>query len=476
MSLRARLALLYTSIVGGILLIFGVAVYMAVSFSLTRQIDRILRRTVEDVWPKVYLDATGDLKINGAEAMELSPGIIFQVWGRNHGLLYSNIPQLQVSVDDTGLNTIQPVIRDSRLKATDGSIHLRTISVPLVIGEGNRMVGIIQVATSMAVVDATQEALLVVLVFGVIISMAIAGMASWFSTGTALAPLGDVTRVALQITRADDLSRRIPYKGNPNDEVGQLINAFNQTLGRLENLFNTQRRFLADVGHELRTPLTVIKGNVDLMRRLGCMDDESMEGIDSEVGRMTRMVTDLLLLAQAESGKLPLNLRMVELDTLLLDAMQQMAVLARDRIKIKLGEIDQVLVCADQDRLKQVLVNLIGNAITYTPAGGEVTVGVGKVDNRARISVSDTGPGIPAEDLPHIFERFYRGEKSRTRQKDGKGFGLGLSIAYWIIRNHGGQIEVDSTMGKGTTFYVWLPLAAAECKDEITEFAALNIK
>ena len=337
MSLRACLALLYTSIVGGILLIFGVAVYMAVSFSLTRQIDRILRRTVDDVWPKVYLDATGDLRFDGAEAIEMSPGMIFQVWSRNHGLLYSNIPQLQVSVDDTGLNTIQPVIRDSRLKATDGSIHLRTISVPLVIGEGNRMVGIIQVATSMAVVDATQEALLVVLVFGVIISMAIAGMASWFSTGTALAPLGDVTRVALQITRADDLSRRIPYKGNPNDEVGQLINAFNQTLGRLENLFNTQRRFLADVGHELRTPLTVIKGNVDLMRRLGCMDDESMEGIDSEVGRMTRMVTDLLLLAQAESGKLPLNLRMVELDTLLLDAMQQMAVLARDRIKSKTG-------------------------------------------------------------------------------------------------------------------------------------------
>jgi two-component system, OmpR family, sensor kinase len=476
MSLRARLALLYTSIVGGILLIFGVAVYMAVSFSLTRQIDRILRRTVEDVWPKVYVDATGDLKLDSVDALDLPPGMIFQVWGRNHGPLYSNIPQLQVSVDDTGLNTIQPVIRDSRLNSTDGSIHLRTISVPLVIGEGNRMVGIIQVATSMAVVDATQEALLVVLVFGVIISMAIAGMASWISTGTALAPLGDVTKVALQITRADDLSRRIPYKGNPNDEVGQLINAFNQTLGRLENLFNTQRRFLADVGHELRTPLTVIKGNVDLMRRLGCMDDESMEGIDSEVGRMTRMVTDLLLLAQAESGKLPLNLRTVELDTLLLDAMQQMAVLARDRIKIKLGEIDQVLVCADQDRVKQVLVNLIGNAITYTPAGGEVTVGVGKVENRARISVSDTGPGIPPEDLPHIFERFYRGEKSRTRQKDGKGFGLGLSIAYWIIRNHGGEIVVDSTVGKGTTFYVWLPLSSGVCKEDISEISAVNKK
>jgi two-component system OmpR family sensor kinase len=198
-----------------------------------------------------------------------------------------------------------------------------------------------------------------------------------------------------------------------------------------------------------------------------------MEGIDSEVGRMTRMVTDLLLLAQAESGKLPLTVRMVELDTLLLDAMQQMSVLARDRIKFKVGEIDQVLVCADPDRLKQVLVNLIGNAITYTPVGGEVTVGVGKVEKRARLTIRDTGQGIPADDLPHIFERFYRGEKSRTRQKDGKGFGLGLSIAYWIVRNHGGQIEVESTVGEGTTFIVWLPLAAGECKEELQELPAV---
>ncbi len=466
MSLRARLALLYTSIVGGILLLFGVAVYTAVSFSLTRQIDNLLRRTVERSWPNLSVDASGNLQFERSPGMEMSPGTIFQIWSRKHGLLYTNIPQLLVSVDEQGLDASKPIIRDTRLKANDGSLHLRVLTVPLVLGEGDRRIGVLQVATSMAVVDATQEALLVVLVLGVAISMTIAGMASWISTGTALAPLGDVTQVALQITRADDLSRRIPYKGNPDDEVGQLISAFNQTLQRLENLFNTQRRFLADVGHELRTPLTVIKGNVDLMRRMGCMDDESMEGIDSEVDRMTRLVGDLLLLAQAESGKLPLHRRLVELDTLLLDALQQMRVLARDRVQLKLGEIDQVLVCGDQDRLKQVLVNLLGNAITYTPAGGEVVVGLAKVGNRARLTVSDTGPGIPPEDLPHIFERFYRGEKSRTRQKEGKGFGLGLSIAYWIVRNHGGQIDVDSRLNQGTTFCVWLPLAEGECKEE----------
>ncbi|RPI35194.1 MAG: sensor histidine kinase, partial [Chloroflexota bacterium] len=296
--------------------------------------------------------------------------------------------------------------------------------------------------------------------------ISIAGLATWLSTKRALAPLEAVTQTALQITRADDLSRRIPYQGAPDDEVGQLIHAFNQTLSRLEGLFHTQRRFMADVGHELRTPLTVIKGNVGLMRRIGCTDEESLGGIENEVDRLTRLVGDLLLLAQAESGKLPLDRRIVEVDTLLLEAMQQMRVLARDRLQLRLGDIDQVLVCGDRDRLKQVLVNLIGNAINYTPPGGEVVVGVGKSDNQARITVTDNGPGIPSEDLPHIFERFFRAEKSRTRSRDGKGFGLGLSIAYWIVRHHKGRIEVDSTEGQGTTFCVWLPLADGDCQNE----------
>ncbi len=143
-----------------------------------------------------------------------------------------------------------------------------------------------------------------------------------------------------------------------------------------------------------------------------------------------------------------------------------MRVLAQDRIKMRLGDMDQVLVCGDRDRLKQVLVNLVGNAINYTPAGGEVVVSLGKEQNQARLTVSDTGPGISSEDLPHVFERFYRGEKSRTRSKDGKGFGLGLSIAFWIVRNHDGRIEVDSKVGSGTTFAIWLPLAERGCAEE----------
>lgn len=462
MSLRARLALLYTLLLGGLLLIFGLTVYGVVTVNLRNVIDTSLTQTfntiLEDINQTTQVQTVGDLEEVTLPSLDLTGDVIVQAWSRDNRLISSNIGRQFIRpLDPRGLQSSIPVRRDVFID----DVHLRVFTVPLVLG--GRPIGTLQLATSLDVVDATQNTLVTVLIIGSAIAMVIAGLAGWLSTRRALAPLQAVTQTALQITRADDLSRRIRYQGPADDEVGQLILAFNQTLGRLENLFNTQRRFIADVGHELRTPLTVIKGNVDLMRRMGCSDDESLESIEDEVDRLTRLVGDLLLLAQAESGKLPLDIHTVELDTLVLEAMQQMRVLAREKLKMRLADIDQVLVCGDRDRLKQVLVNLIGNAIKYTPPGGEVVVGLGKADNQAQITVSDTGPGIPEEDLPYVFERFYRGEKSRTRSKDGKGFGLGLSIAYWIVRNHGGRIEADSKIGQGTTFCVWLPLPEDEC-------------
>jgi len=241
------------------------------------------------------------------------------------------------------------------------------------------------------------------------------------------------------------------------DEIGSLVNSFNQTLERLEALFTAQQRLFADVSHELRTPLTVIKGNVDLMRRMKRLDEESLMSIDHEAGRLTRLVGGLLLLAQAESGKLALSMQKVELDLLLTEVFQEMSILAGNQVRVRLNEIDQVYVNGDRDRLKQVFINLVANAIQYTPPGGEVFLSLERIGEQARIICRDSGPGIPAEDLPHIFERFYRAEKSRTRGKT-TGFGLGLSIANWIVERHGGRIEVDSKEGQGTTFAIWLPI------------------
>lgn len=458
MSLRARLALLYTSIVGGILFLFGMAVYVSVSTSLIRQLDDRLILSANSVINTMRSGALGEIQM---PELDLFTDVYIQVWNTSAQLeaRSQNIQLFFQPLDEIGMRASRPIFRDVQV----GTSRLRVLTVPLVTAGTDRLIGIMQVGTQLDSVETTQKVLISVLFIGVGLSMLIAGIAGWISINQALTPLEAVTETALQITRADDLSRRIPYKGPPNDEVGQLINAFNQTLSRLENLFNTQRRFIADVGHELRTPLTVIRGNIDLMRRMESTDKESMDSIVSEVDRLSRLVGDLLLLAQAESGKLPLIKTIVEMDSLVLEVLNQMSVLTKDRLKLTLGEIDQVLVCGDKDRLKQVLLNLIGNAINYTPAGGEVIVGVAKEKSRARITISDSGPGIPKEDLPYIFERFYRGEKSRTRGKDGKGFGLGLSIAYWIVHNHEGQIEVSSRESVGTTFCVWLPLAEEEC-------------
>jgi two-component system, OmpR family, sensor kinase len=459
MSLRARLALLYTSIVGGILFLFGMTVYISVSAILTNQVDAKLESAANLVLSRVKAGAMG---VTSIPELDLFSDVYIQIWNRGSQLESSsqNIAGYNASLDAAGLRINRTLYRDVQVGETD----MRVLTVPMVYRNTRRVVGVLQVGSSISDIKTMQRVLLWILFIGAGISMVVAGLAGWYSTNQALSPLESVTRTALQITHADDLSRRIPYNGPAGDEIGQLITAFNQTLGRLENLFNTQRRFLTDVGHELRTPLTVIRGNVDLMRRMDCTDAESMDGIVSEVDRLGRLVGDLLLLAQAESGKLPLANDVVEMDSLVLEAINQMRVLARDRLTLRLGDFDQVLVCGDKDRLKQVLVNLIGNAIKYTPTGGEVVVGVGKHEGMAHITVSDNGPGIPTEDLPHIFERFYRGEKSRTRTRDGKGFGLGLSIAFWIVRNHGGQLEVASAENKGTTFSIHLPLAQRDCQ------------
>ncbi len=464
MSLRVRLTLLYTSLVGGILLLFGIVIYQLVSINLIDQIDELLARTASSLVEGMRLNTVGELDMELAPDLELATNVYVQLWERSAGLSFASagISHLDEPLAPLDRLPAEPVYRTT----TVGETNLRVLSVPLSLG--NRPIGTLQVGASLAIVEATQKTLLTVLVTGTLVSMGLAALAVSLTTYQALASLERATNVALQITRADDLSRRIPYQGPAEDEIGQLIQAFNQTLSRLENLFNTQRRFVADVGHELRTPLTVIKGNINLLRRMGCADEESLGSIESEVDRLTRMIGDVLLLARVESGKLPIDNQLVEMDTLVLEVLGQTRVLAQDRVQMRLGDIDQVLVCGDRDQLKQVILNLVENAIKYTPVGGEVVVDLGKMDDQARITVSDTGPGIPPEDLPHIFERFYRAEKSRTRTTDGKGFGLGLSIAYWIIRQHGGRIDVDSSKDQGATFCVWLPLAEGEgdCQPE----------
>ncbi|MGZ9165548.1 MAG: ATP-binding protein [Anaerolineales bacterium] len=453
MSLRLRLTLLYSTLTGGILLVFAAAVIMVFNALLVNQIDNTLESSTNIIVNRIEVNSLGQVSLD-LTAIDISSDVYVQVWGLDNELQASlrTIDEfIDRPFDRDALRAESPIYRDVSM----GNQELRVLSVPILAGE--HKIAVLQVAVRLDVINQARVGLTNILTIIWLVSFLFSGNAAWLTLGQTLKPLEAITETAEQINRADDLSRRLPYHGPENDEIGSLVNSFNQTLERLEALFTSQQRLLADVSHELRTPLTVIKGNVDLIRRMKRLDEESLMSIDHEAGRLTRLVGGLLLLAQAESGKLALSMQQVELDLLLTEVFQEMSILAGTRVRVHLNEIDQVYVKGDRDRLKQVFINLVANAIQYTPQGGEVFLSLEKIGEQARIICRDTGPGIPAEDLPHIFERFSRAEKSRTRGRT-TGFGLGLSIANWIVERHGGRIEVDSKEGQGTTFAIWLPV------------------
>jgi two-component system, OmpR family, sensor kinase len=452
MTLRLRLTLLYSTLIGIILLVFGTAVFLLVNILLINQVDDMLTLEALDVIQLARMDEH-ELGRVSLPPLDMASNAYVQLWDRKGKLVAatSTISGLDEPLDAYGLAAGHPIYRANTIRG----FHVRVLSVPLKAGE--RTMGVLQVAATLTVADATQRDLFSIMLGSSLVAVMLAALATWVILGRALSPIEAITETVDQINRADDLSRRIPYRHQADDEIGDMVESFNQTLERLETLFTSQQRFLADVSHELRTPLTVIKGNVDLMRRMKQIDQESLTSIDQEAGRLTRLVGGLLLLTQAESGKLTLSLRPVELDSLLVEVYQEMRILAGTKVRVYLNEIDQLQVTGDRDRLKQVLLNLSANAIQYTPQDGSVFISLAKVGDQGRIIVRDTGPGIPSEDLPHIFERFYRAEKSRTRSL-ASGFGLGLSIAKWIVEHHNGRIEVESKEGKGTTFVIWLPL------------------
>jgi len=451
MSLRKRLTLLYTFILVGVLLVFGTLIYALLTVSLLDQIDSRLETASSQIVDRLRITSAGQFDPRSISDYQPSENLLIQVWDSNRKIQITRPVGLLDPLDPTGIEIGQSFYSSRNID----DARIRVLSVPLQTNRGPA--GVLQVALNLGLLDLLQRTMVGIMVLLAAVLSLVVGWSTWLMTGQALAPLETVTEVATRITQADDLSRRIPQASSSGDEVGRLIVAFNETLERLENLFNTQRRFTADVSHELRTPLTVIKGEVGLMHLTGAIDEEAIGNIEREVDRLTRLVGDLLLLSQAESGRLMLNMTEVDLDTVLLEVFQQARTLAGEKLTIELSEIDQVQITGDRDRLKQLLLNLAANAIQYTPAGKKVTLGLRRGEAHVELFVQDTGPGIPSKDIPHIFDRFYRAERSRKRSATS-GFGLGLSIADWIVKKHNGEIAVTSVEGEGTLFTVRLPL------------------
>ena len=288
------------------------------------------------------------------------------------------------------------------------------------------------------------------------------GLLGWLMAGRALLPLNSVAQAAQEI-KGSNLKVRIPLRG-AGDELDRLISSFNDMTARLDSSFEQIRQFSTDVSHELRTPLTSIRGQMEVALFTAKTADEFRDAMGDalqDVEHLSNIVRALLQLSQAESGQLVLQLAPLDLAAVVEDIAEQFEIPAEDQ-KLKLEtaiEHEGCTIKADRTQICRMITNLISNSVKYTPSGGRMRIEVRRQEDCVLFVVSDTGVGIAADHLPHIFDRFYRVRKMQT--KSVQGLGLGLSFVAWIVQAHGGKVDVQSTEGKGTTFTVSLPAADA---------------
>lgn len=475
MTLRKRLTLWSAGLLTLLIIILGSVIYGVMHWTMITSIDATLEETINQV------EANSKFVVipvpSGASRVEVDlpeldffrvSGVEVQVWkldGDTWKLADStaNLAQYTNSLDPSALGNRTP--RTYKTVTLDGAAW-RVRTSPMMDATG-QFVGNIQVAGSLEMVNHATRALLTIMLISCALTIAGSALLSMWLAKRLIQPVEDITRAAARIATTKDLATRLSWNG-PMDEIGRLTSVFNHMMARLEHLFTVQQRFVADVSHELRTPLTAISGNLDLIKRYG-MDSESLEAINAETERMKRLVNDLLLLARADYGALTVELAPIELDSVILDVFRQGRGLAQDRqLELKVRHVEPLKINGNVDRLKQMLLNLVDNAIKFTPDGGSISLNLYRKLNEAVVEVTDTGAGIAPDEVARIFDRFYQSDPSRNHN-NGEGFGLGLSIAHWIVTAHNGTIEVTSELDKGTTFTIHFPLYEPESQSQAEE-------
>lgn len=479
MTLRLRLIIWYSGLLAIVLLVFGIALVSVTRWVLIFSLDQSLTDTSQQILVTTQLLASGgtaateDLILRLPESEVLfGPSVSMQVWDVNDlsrpRLISqsSNLNNYAEPLDPVALTqeallmrergaNLMPLLTETRVR--DEAWRAQTTLLPL-FGRSY----VLQTGASLQMVNHASQRLIVIIGFEMVVALIGALLLGWALTNRTLHRIDVITIAANHVSAGEDLKRRLPYDG-PMDEIGRLTAVYNQMMCRLEDLFSVQQRFVGDVSHELRTPLTAIRGHVDLIKRYG-MDTDSLDAIESEVNRMNRMVSDLLLLAKADYGGLTLCTRTVDLDGLVSEVYRSARSLVKDRdLKLTIRDYEPIQIEGDPDRLTQLLLNLVTNAIKFTPDGGEICINLRQTAIHAVLEVKDTGIGIDEEDMKHVFDRFFQADTSRVRGDGpgrGEGVGLGLSISKWIAEAHHGRITVVSTPGEGTTFTVCLPLMA----------------
>lgn len=440
-SVRLRLTLWYSLILAGIVLVFSFFVFLFVKTSLFRQLNQQLDLDYQTISQNALEDAEETPEIENENSAKL-----YQI--AKLGILFYQTPAFQKS----GLSFIGPSPPGGSQTVLSPSGARFRMKTGLVSPDVH-----LTVAVEEGPVWSALRTLSVILLLSLPIALGLAAFGGFVMAGRLLRPVAVIAAEADKIS-AKDLSARLPVQ-NPRDEFGQLAGVVNRMLSRLEEAFESLRRFTADASHELRTPLTVIQsvGEVALQEDLDAAAYKDRIGsMLEDLSRLTRLVDNLLTLTRADAG--PVSVSRKETDALRLveHAVEDMRPLAEEKNQIlTLAANGPALIVAEEATLRLALINLLDNAIKYTPPSGAVSVRSGMRGDDFLIEVTDTGPGIPAEHRGRIFDRFYRVERDRSSQ--ARGTGLGLSIAKWAAEANGGRIELDTQEKQGSTFRLVLP-------------------
>ncbi len=457
-NVRTRLTLWYVAVLAGVLVIYGASTSALLFFQLRSQLDRLAIEDLETVEGFLSVGADG------------------KVFLRNdyHDHPYpANMQERLLEVRDAGGTPLyrNEVLGNRDLGGTpqpaEGTIGYSQRSIRLSDGTPVRLVSkrhLLEGRPTLIRVGFSEEPLwqsfwqvLIGLMAGLPLALGLAGMGGYLLAKHALSPIERMARRAHEIN-AERLSARLDVE-NPRDELGHLAKAFNETLSRLERSFEQLRRFTSDASHEIRTPLTAIRSVGEVGLKKEGSGDHYREVIGSmleESGRLGRLVESLLTIARADSGQIQLARRAIPVLPLVQEAVSLLDVLAEEKAQhLTLAGDGDAQVEADPAILRQVVINLLDNAIKYSPVGGDISVHVVRNRSTVAIEVKDAGPGIPVEHRDKVFDRFYRVDEARSREAGGAG--LGLAIAKWGANAHGGQLELDCPLNGGCIFRVLLP-------------------
>ncbi len=477
-SIRWRLTLAYGLALAATIIAFGTTLYITRQRTSSTDFDQRLhqRLLLEAELSAKYLNEShrvlGRLVSHDPEpALEPAIAPYFESF-RDYLILADTagrvlfISDSASSLPFASIERLRSLVHPPPLKADSGTFVFDSRVGPAlylvypITGAGPEVAAVLVAAPSTATLVEPNELLSSMLVIAPLI-MGASLLVGYWVAGRSLKPLGAMVNELEAITDSRSLHRRLAVE-RTGDEVARLGNAVNHMFDRLERSFAALHRFTAEASHELKTPLMVLRAGVERALRNPATPPESLQALDEslmQIGRMAELVDSLLTLARADEGQIPLAVEDCDLRDLVAEAAETAGILAEEAQLTVTTSIPpvQVILGVDRSRIRQLLLNLVTNAVKYTPAGGTVSLGLSDQGDNVTVTVGDTGIGIAAGDLPHIFDRFWRADPARSRGTESPGTGLGLAITKWVAEAHGGSISVQSRPGRGTLFTVGLP-------------------